>query len=214
MERTWVESEGLRRSTDGIEGIRTALAQMLAKRELALQRQPDDNHQGLVDCLRNALKSVESAKLEVETYDAAFNRAAATRFAGNTDEAKTPQETADACLNEIKDLIELEDELPPNKYTAIAEEIAAEIGKLTEVAKVAGFKDYRVELIEQRTTTQLIFARTAKEARRKAMLKEGVVVDVNDDATAAREPKVYLQGHQITQAEMDAEDNARTYGVR
>jgi len=205
--RTWVEREGLRRSKEDVEKLRTELAQMLAERTLRTERNGEDS--GYVDCLRNALKAAEASKLELEVYDAQFKKDehpkgddlmdAAFAVVGNSPEEKLKESQA-----RILRFHELKLAMAP--YPDIVKAIDLEIAKLREMVSVTGFKTFDVEIIEERITTQMVFAKTPKEAIRKALFKDGIVIDVDDSSTAKREPRVYQGGRRITQTELDADE--------
>jgi len=208
MQRTWVEREGLRRSKDGIDKLRTDLAQMLAKRTLETERQGHGH--GYVDCLRTALKSVEASKLELEVYDAQFEKDERGDGDNLLNEAfsvvgSSPEEKLKECEGKLRRFQELKDAL--SSYPDLVRALDGEMAKLREIVSVSGFKTFDVELVEQRVTTQMVFAKTPKGAMQRAIFKEGIVIDVDESSTSRQEPKVYQGGRRLTPAELDAEED-------
>ena len=180
---------------------------MLAKRSLSIAG--DENGKGFVACLRNALKSVESSKLELEVYDAQFRKEERGEGESLMDQAfaivgSSPEEELKDCERRIRKFHELKEEFLA--YPDLLKAIDTEITKLQERVSVSGFKTYNVELVEERITTQRVFAKNPKDGIRKALFKEGIVVDIDDSTTSKREPRIYQDGRRITQTELDAEE--------
>lgn len=206
MQRTWVENEALRRSKDGIEKLRREISQMLAKRTQIAEDSSDGRQIGYVDCLRSSLKAVEMAELELEVYDQEFSREERGESKEISDGLRifgtTPEEKLEQAEEDLKKFTGLKAKL--SRYPDLVTQINREIEKVKEIARVAGFETYEVELVEQRVTTQAVLARNPVEARSKGMAKQGVVIDVDDSTTSQREPRVRLNGAVITKVEMDA----------
>ena len=76
---------------------------------------------------------------------------------------------------------------------------------MKEIALILGYNTYEIGIAEQRVTTRLVLAKKAKYARTAALAGEGIVIDIDDAATTAREPRVFLDGREITSVEMNAE---------
>ena len=210
MQRTWVEEQGLRRSKEGIDKLRTDLSQMLAKRELEKNGERSDENgrsQGFVDCLRSSLQSVERAMLELDVYETQFKAVESAQWDDEAIDAtlsivrESDEEKLERCEAAITRLIGLKEKC--HQWPALVEQIDREIAKTKEIARMLGYNMYEVELIEERCTTQLVLAKTHKEARDKGLAKQGVVTDVDDSVTAKREPRVRLEGRLITKHEME-----------
>ena len=208
MKKTWVEEQGLRRSKSDLDKLRRELAQMLAQRELEkdceLEECTSGRSQGFIDCLRGSLQAVERAELELKVYDLYFQK---TEAAENNEVdtilgivRETDEEKLEGCELELQRLIALKKQC--KAWPDMLVQIAREVEKVKEVIRVLGHNVYEVELVEERCTTQMVLAETPQEARNKSLAKQGVVIDVDDSATAKREPRIRLEGRLITKSEM------------